>query len=196
MSITPEQLQQTIREAVAAAAQQWQEAAAQMRQIIGTLPAQVQPPPITSASLVDTRLLGKPFSFDGGAGWKDWSIVFQSCASACITLGTNRYSSRSFVFHAALLHAGHVVQRDNPHTSGERWCPGRPRSLETSCFAPRTDLVDAQRGYVARAPELQLRRRDCSANGPVRSATRNQAARTSRTTSASELLDACCRTNH
>ena len=83
MSITPEQLQQTIREAVAAAAQQWQEAAAQMRQVIGTLRTQVQSPPITSASLVDTRLLGKPFSFDGGAGWKDWSIVFQSCASAC-----------------------------------------------------------------------------------------------------------------
>ena len=22
-------------------------------------------------------------SFDGGAGWKDWSIVFRSCACAC-----------------------------------------------------------------------------------------------------------------
>ena len=46
-----------------------------------------------------------------------------------ITLGTNGeigqssaqrnpYSSRSLVFHAAPLHAGHAVQRHSPHTSG------------------------------------------------------------------------------
>ena len=91
-----------------------------------------------------------------------------------ITLGTNReigqhgaqrhpYSGRGLVFHAALLHAGHAVLRDSSQ------CPGGPGSLESSCFAPRTDLVDAQREYVARAPELQVRRRDFRANGPVRS---------------------------
>ena len=84
-----------------------------------------------------------------------------------ITLGTNGeigqtgsqsnpHSSRSLVFHAALLHAGHAVESDSPHTSGERWCLGWPGSLESSCLAPRSDLVDAQRGYVARAPELLL----------------------------------------
>ena len=67
MSITPEQIQQAIQAAVAAAAHQWPEAAAQMQQEIGTLRTQVQAPPTTSASLVDTRLLGKPESFDGSA---------------------------------------------------------------------------------------------------------------------------------
>ena len=28
-------------------------------------------------------LLGKPESFDGGTGWKDWSVVFRSYACAC-----------------------------------------------------------------------------------------------------------------
>ena len=82
MTTTPEQLQQAIQAVLAAAAQKWQEAAAQMQQEIGTLSMQVQttqaapPPPDATASLVDSRLLGKPESFDGGTGWKDRSIVF------------------------------------------------------------------------------------------------------------------------
>ena len=43
----------------------------------------MQPPRDATTGLVDTRLLGKPASFDGGAGWKDWSIVFRSYACAC-----------------------------------------------------------------------------------------------------------------
>ena len=86
MSITPEQLQQAIQAAVAAAAHQWPEAAAPMQQEIGTLRTQVQAPPTTSASLVDTRLFGNPKSLDGGAGLKDWSTVFRSYASACSAL--------------------------------------------------------------------------------------------------------------
>ena len=42
-----------------------------------------RPTPDATASLVDTRLLGNPESFDGGAGWKDWIIVFRSYSSAC-----------------------------------------------------------------------------------------------------------------
>ena len=33
-----------------------------------------------------TRLLGKPESFDGGAGWQDWSVVFRNFACACSAL--------------------------------------------------------------------------------------------------------------
>ena len=170
MTITPEQLQQAIQAAVAAAAQQRQEAAAQMQQEIGTLRAQVQTPPTMSASLVDTRLLGKPESFDGGAGWKDWSIVFRSHASACSApLGsllerTERSADpvlNATLTHGAQLHAGHAVQRDSPRAEG-------PGCLQSSRLTPRSDLVDAHRGSVARAPERQLRRRDRSTNGPAR----------------------------
>ena len=203
MTITPEQLQQAIQAAVAAAAQQSQEAAALMQQEIGTLRTQVQttqaaPPHHTDA---DTRLLGKPESFDGGTGWKDWRIVFRSLSvlfcTVGIALGTggeigqpraqrNPYSSRGLVFHTALLHAGHAVQGDSPHASGERWRAGGHGSLESSSLASRIDLVDAKRKSVARAPELQLRRRDrdtrCSSTA-TSTATRKEAARTSRTTS-------------
>ena len=89
IATSPEQLQQEVQQAVATAAQQWLEAAAQMHQEIGTLRTQVQDaqavPLLQEAqtSLVDVRLLGKPESFDGGVGWKDWSVVFRSNACAC-----------------------------------------------------------------------------------------------------------------
>ena len=89
MAISPEQLQQAVQQTVATAAQRWQEAAAQVHQEIGTLRTQVQDaqavplPQEVPTSLVDTRQLGKPKSFDGGAGWKDWSVVFRSYACAC-----------------------------------------------------------------------------------------------------------------
>ena len=89
-AFSPDQLQQADQQAVATAAQQWQEAAALMHKEIGTLRTQVQdaaqPVPLPQevpTSLVDTRLLGKPESFDGGTGWKDWSVVFRSYACAC-----------------------------------------------------------------------------------------------------------------
>ena len=78
-----------VQQAVATATQQWQEAAAQMHQEIGTLRTQVQDaqavplPQEAPTSLVGARLLGKPESFDGGAGWKDWSVIFRSYACAC-----------------------------------------------------------------------------------------------------------------
>ena len=89
MAVSPEQLQQAVQQAVLTAAQQWQEAAAQMHQEIGTLRTQVQGaqavplPRDESTNLVDTRLLGKPEFFDGSTGWKDWSFVFRSYACAC-----------------------------------------------------------------------------------------------------------------
>ena len=44
---------------------------------------------------------------------------------------------------------------------------GAQEGLESSSLTPRTDLVDAQRWSVARAPEFQLRRRDRGTNGAV-----------------------------
>ena len=96
-----------------------------------------------------------------------------------MTLGTSRemgqlgaqrnsFSSRGLVFHAASLLAGHAVQREGPHASGERWRPGGLGRLESSGLAPPTDLFDAQRGCVAKAPELQLRRRGRGTTCPVR----------------------------
>ena len=89
-AVSPELLQQAVQQAVAEAAQQWQEAAAQMHQEIETLRTQLQDaaqtvpqPQEMHTSLVDTRLLGKPESFDGGIGWKDWSVIFRSFACAC-----------------------------------------------------------------------------------------------------------------
>ena len=90
---TQEQVHQAIQNAVTAATQQWRNAATAMQQEILDLRNQVQTAQTaqtaqaqtspTHPTLVDTRLLGKPDSFDGGAGWKDWSIVFRSYASAC-----------------------------------------------------------------------------------------------------------------
>ena len=61
-----DQLQQAVQHAVATAAQQWQEAVAQMHQEIGTLRTQGQdaaqavlPPQEVPTSLVDTHLFGK-----------------------------------------------------------------------------------------------------------------------------------------
>ena len=120
MSITPEKLQQAIQAAVAAAAHQWQEAAAQMQQEIGNLRTQVQATPTTNASLVDTRLLGKPESFDGGAGWKDWSVVFRSYASACSApLGSLLERVHTLCCRTHILSAWRT---DITHTHGSSIC--------------------------------------------------------------------------
>ena len=79
----------TISDGLSQAVRSGKEAAAQMHLEIGTLRTQIQDaqavPPTreVTTSLVDTRLLGKPESFDGGGGWKDWSVVFRSYACAC-----------------------------------------------------------------------------------------------------------------
>ena len=190
MSVTPEQLQQAIQTAVAAAAQQRQEAAAQMQQEKGTLRTQVQtteaapPPPDGTASLVDasareTRVPRRRHRLEGQKYRLSKLRVCLLCTVA-ISLGTggeigqpgapqrNPYSSRGTVLHPALLHAGHAVQGDSPHASGECWRGGGPGSLESSSLTTRTDLDDAQRGSVARAPELEHRGRDRGTNGAVR----------------------------
>ena len=46
-------------------------------------PAAVQP--VRDNLAVDTRVLGKPESFDGTTGWRDWSLVFRSYTAACST---------------------------------------------------------------------------------------------------------------
>eukprot|EP00974_Lingulodinium_polyedra_P114612 11096729-Lingulodinium_polyedra.AAC.1 len=48
-------------------------------------------PPVAAPEVqtIDTRLLGKPDSFDGATGWRDWSVVFRSYVAACNTrMGT------------------------------------------------------------------------------------------------------------
>ena len=140
-----------------------------MHQEIGTLRTQLQDaaqavplPQEMHTSLVDTRLLGKPESFDRGIGCKNWSVVFRSYACACSALlgllleCTERSAAqrdadavRSIVLDNAVLHAGDVVQGCCSDTSG-------------------TVLADTQCGSVARALELQLRGRDGGSNGTVR----------------------------
>ena len=42
------------------------------------------PAPAQRASVIDTRGLGKPDSFDGsGAKWRDWKVVMTSYTAAC-----------------------------------------------------------------------------------------------------------------
>ena len=74
---TPEEVQN------ATAAQHWQDAANSMQQEIAGLrgradESQAATRQTSQTSLIDTRVLGKVDSFDGGAAWKDWSNVFRS----------------------------------------------------------------------------------------------------------------------
>ena len=164
MSITPEQLLQAIEAAVAAAAQQWQEAAAQMQQEIGHLRTQVQAP--TNPRVRAWWTLGYSGNQSPSTVSQDGKTGVPSSAAMHlfgVTLGTNGENrpnpvlnatlsqTEGLVFHAALLHTGHVVQRDSPHASGERWRSGGPGSLESCRLTQRTDLVEAQRRYVAKS---------------------------------------------
>ena len=154
MANSPEQLQQAVQQAVATAAQQWQEAGAQMHLGIGTLRTRVQDaqaaalPRDATTGLVDTRLRGKQESFDGGPGWKDWSVVFRSHACACsaplgLLLERTDWTG-SIVLDTAVPHAGDAVQRDCSDTSGECWRTGGPGGMESLFPASRTDLADTQ----------------------------------------------------
>ena len=150
------------RSKISQRAQQWQEAAVQMQQEMelsdansDTANHQYQP---GGQSTTGEAKVFRRWSRMERLEYRLSKLCFCLLCTVGITHGRNGeigrssaqcnpYSSRSLVFHAA-LHAGHAVQRDSPHTSGERWCPGGPGTLESSCLAPRTDLVDAQRGFV------------------------------------------------
>ena len=180
MAISPEQLQQAIQQAVATAAQLWhEERRHRCNKRFGTLRAQVQDaaqaaplPREMTTSLVDTRLLGKPESFDGGTGWKDWSVVFRSYACACSApLGlllerTERLAgpmlnatSQSEASCSTQLY--YILVMSCLSTRG-------PGGMAMLFPASRTDFTDTQCGFVARALELQLRGRDSGSNGTVR----------------------------
>ena len=59
--------------------QNLQAAAAAPPQVAAVQPA---PTPAAAAPIIDTRYIGKPDSFDGVKGWRDWSTVFTAYCSA------------------------------------------------------------------------------------------------------------------
>ena len=171
---TPGEVQQAIHAAVSAAAQHWQDAASGMQRkfddLRGGLDASQAATRLTAhTSLTDTRLFEKPDSFDGGAGWKDWSIVFRSyacilgathgtCRAVCSTVPPRGHAQyRPFVLSPAVLHAGDDLQKHRLDPSCERWFPGGLGWLETPRAATRTDTIHTQCRLVARTLELQFR---------------------------------------
>ena len=121
MPVSPEQLQQAVQQAVLTAAQQWQEAAAQMHQEFGTLRTQVQDaqavplPRDESTNLVDTqpRVLRRRRRLEGLERCLQKLCVRLFCA-AWLTLGEISWTGaqrdvetgRSIVLDTAVLHAG------------------------------------------------------------------------------------------
>ena len=56
--------------------------AAEANQAASPPPPQAAPPPTPTTPSIDTRYIGKPETFDGIKGWRDWSTVFSAYCSA------------------------------------------------------------------------------------------------------------------
>ena len=86
------------------------------------LPTAPVPPPAPAAPIIDTRYIGKPDSFDGVKGWRDWSTVFTAYCSA-INPGL-----QALMQHAEHRNAPHR-RRPGDHAGPTPASPRIPRSL-------------------------------------------------------------------
>ena len=84
----------------------------QMNQLLqATVSRTAASAPVQRASVVDTRGLGKPDSFDGsGSKWRDWKVVMTSYTAACngelATLMAKAETTEEPVVNAALSTLG------------------------------------------------------------------------------------------
>ena len=147
---TQRQLETQLRQE-AALRQNAETVVAQLRNTVGTMTG-APPPPPPQLQLVDTRMLGRPATWDGSdSGWKDWKFVTASYLLAAMpalepllsraesdlsqsVLLADLASDKDSGIDAAVLHLGHAHEGAQ---LGQH--PGRRpgRGLARLALAPR-----------------------------------------------------------
>ena len=199
MAISPGQLQQATQQAVAQAAQQWHEAAAQIARhrnltspgagcgSSGTTTARGDHQPGGYATARKARIFRRRQRLEGLERCLQKLCVCLLCAAG---LTLERYGEIRRTDAQRDADAVRSIVLDKAVPSSERWSTGGPEGIAMLGPASRTDLIDTQHGFVAARQRLEWH-----SSTATSTATRKQAARRSQRTSISALLFACCQTD-